>query len=292
LPVDVARKLEAATGIRLVATYGATEFTQNVTQAPRDGEPRYGSAGIRNPDTQIRIVHLDAAGAIMRDCRPNEIGCVLVRSPGNTLGYVDGPDDPSVLRPDGWINNGDLGRLDEDGYLWITGRAKDLIIRSGHNIDPAIIEEALYKSPAVFMAAAVGKPDRYAGELPVAYVQLVAGASVTEDDLKALARAHISDPAAVPREIHVVEEMPLTDVRKIAKPALRRQAAQGVFEAELRKALPADVPFSVQVVADDTDGSVAEIKVSGQAAPASGGLGAQISDVMQGYAMRHRVIRT
>ena len=92
--------------------------------------------------------------------------------PGVFSGYLSESHNRTAFVEPGWVNSGDLGRLDEDGYLWITGRAKDLIIRGGHNIDPMVIEEMLFRHPAVALAAVVGEPDAYAGELPVAYVQL------------------------------------------------------------------------------------------------------------------------
>ena len=91
------------------------------------------------------------------------------------------------------MNSGDLGRQDEDGYFWLTGRSKELIIRGGHNIDPKIIEEALHRHPAVIEAAAVGRPDAYAGELPVAYVCVKRGQRVSSDELIAFCGAMISE---------------------------------------------------------------------------------------------------
>src|SRR4029077_17705278 len=104
--------------------------------------------------------------------------------------------DAGVFTPDGWFNSGDLGRIDTDGSLWVTGRVKDVIIRGGHKIDPSVIEETLLKHPDVLWAAAVGKPDAYAGELPVAYVQLVAGAHATADDIRDFAQAQLPERAA------------------------------------------------------------------------------------------------
>ena len=173
-PAEVARQLEKTCGVRMMASYGATEYTQNVAQPPRDGDARYGSAGLRLPYTQIKIVDIDDAGNITREHGVDEIGLVVVKGPSVTPGYVDDEANKGILLPDGWFNSGDLGRIDADGYLWITGRAKDIIIRGGHNIDPTVIEDTLLKHPEVVLAAAVSMPDSYAGELPVAYVQLVA----------------------------------------------------------------------------------------------------------------------
>jgi fatty-acyl-CoA synthase len=283
LPIEVAKTFERNLGIRILATYGATEFTQNVTQAPRDGEPRYGSAGIRNPYTEIKIVHLDARGQIARACDTDEVGVVLVKSPGTTPGYIGVDRDPTIFLNEGWINNGDLGRLDADGYLWLTGRAKDLIIRSGHNIDPRVIEDVLYQHPAVFMAAAVGKPDAYAGELPVAYVQLREQTTAGEDELRSFVRDRISDPVAVPRNIYITEQMPLTDVRKIAKPLLRLDCARLTFLDALRPVIPAGAELEVRVEPHRQHGTLTTVELR-RVAGDRGSLARQITDVMQAYA--------
>ena len=232
-PAEIARQLEAMTGVRMLLTYGATEYTQNVAQAPRDGDPKFGSAGLRLPYTQIKAVEIDDNGAIKRDCGVDEIGVVVVKGPSVTPGYVDPKYDAGIFTRDGWFNSGDLGRIDADGYLWLTGRVKDVIIRGGHNIDPSVIEETLLKHKDVLLAAAVSKPDAYAGELPIAYVQLVPGARASADDIRDFAQAHIPERAAAPKEIVIVEKMPLTDVQKPAKVELRRDAARRAFQEVL-----------------------------------------------------------
>ena len=189
-PAEVARQIESLIGVRVLLTYGATEYTQNVTQAPRDGDPKFGSPGIRLPYTQVKTVELDG-DMIKRECGTDEIGVVVVKGPSITPGYLEPKYNEGVFTRDGWFNSGDLGRLDADGYLWLTGRVKDVIIRSGHNIDPSVIEETLLKHHEVMLAAAVSKPDAYAGELPIAYVQLVPGrARIGRGDPRLRPRAH------------------------------------------------------------------------------------------------------
>lgn len=260
-PAEVARQLEAICKVTMFGSYGATEYTQNVAQPPRDGDPRYGSAGIRLPYTEIKIVELDDAGRITRECATDEIGLVVVRGPSITPGYVEEAYNAGVILPDGWFNSGDLGRIDPDGYLWLTGRAKDVIIRGGHNIDPSVIEETLLKHREVVLAAAVSKPDSYAGELPIAYVQLVPGAQATADELQAFAQANTPERAATPKEVILVEKMPLTDIGKPAKVQLRLDAARRAFTTAL-----ADVAgsgrVSVDMVADPKAGNRAVIKVA------------------------------
>lgn len=283
-PAEIARNLEQITGVRMLLSYGSTEFCQNITQAPRDGDPKYGSAGIRLPYTQVRVVKLTPEGAIDRDCAVDEIGAVVAKGPSITPGYLDSRYDQGVLFGDGWINNGDLGRLDADGYLWLTGRAKDVIIRGGHNIDPAVIEETLLKHPDVLLAAAVGRPDAYAGELPVAYVQLVANAKASADELSRFVLDTIPERAAAPKEITILPRMPLTDVGKPAKPQLRRDAAQRAFSDVLSEAAGPQARVGVAVEPDAAAGSKAVITLTAADAGAKADVESRIRMVMSAYA--------
>ena len=146
-----------------------------------------------------------------------------------------------------FFRTGDLGYLDEDGYLFITGRAKDLIIRGGHNIDPALAEEALASHPAVAMAGVIGQPDGRVGELPCAYVELIKGSDVSEAELIKHAENNIGEKAAVPKYLELVEEMPKTPIGKIFKPELRKRAITRVYNEALEKA---GLPARVQEVID------------------------------------------
>jgi fatty-acyl-CoA synthase len=266
LPAGLGTAIEQMINVRVLASYGATEFTQNVTQAPRDGDPKYGSAGIRLPYTSVKTVELDADGEIARDCAVDEIGLVVVKGPSVTPGYVDDRHNDGLFTRDGWIKNGDLGRIDADGFLWITGRAKDVIIRGGHNIDPSVIEETLQRHPDVLLAAAVAKPDAYAGELPVAYVQLVREATATAEDLARFVADNIPERAAAPKEITILDRMPLTDVGKPAKAQLRREAAQRTLRAALVDAVGA--PVDVDVISDPAAGTRAVLLITGPKAAA------------------------
>ena len=143
------------------------------------------------------------------------------------------------------MDTGDLGRLDEDGYVWLQGRAKDLIIRSGHNIDPRLIEETLASHPAVSMAAAVGQPDSYAGEIPVAYVTLAPEQNISDEELHAFARENVSERPAAPARVEILSSMPLTTIGKIYKPVLRAQAAAFVAREVLQDILPEQVSVAV-----------------------------------------------
>lgn len=247
LATELMRNFETQTGLVVVEGYGQTEGTCASSINPRFGERKVGSVGLRLPYTQVRTVIVDENGLAVRDCEPNEVGVIAISGPTVFNGYKQLHQNQGQWVDEGWFNTGDLGRLDEDGYLWLTGRSKDLIIRGGHNIDPIVIEEALYKHPDVQEAAAVGKPDARVGELPVAYVQLRAGASVTEEALLKFAAEQISERAAVPKDMYLVDEMPLTAVGKIFKPDLRADVIRRTVEDELDTKLPENFQVSVDV---------------------------------------------
>jgi fatty-acyl-CoA synthase len=283
LPAEIGREFERMIGIRTLLIYGSTETTQSICQPPRDGDPRYGSSGIRFPYSQVKAVKLDRAGEIERECAPGEAGVIVVKGPSVTPGYVDPKHNEGVFTREGYFKSGDIGRFDQDGYLWITGRVKDLIIRSGHNIEPAIIEDALLRHPEVVLAAAVAKPDAYAGELPIAYVQLVKGAKTTGEQLAAFALQHISERPAAPKEVIVLERMPLTDVEKPDKVKLRQDAAERAYRAALADALGADARYSVCVRPDEMHGTVVDVSLAATDTEARAELERRVHAVMKAY---------
>jgi len=186
---------------------------------------RIGSIGLSLPYQSMRLVVLDPDGKYIRSASVAEIGTIVIRGPNVFEGYLSEEHNRSLwIEVDGakWLNTGDLGRQDAEGYFWLTGRSKELIIRSGHNIDPMLIEEPLLRHPDVQMAAAVARPDSHCGELPVAYVQLRAGATASEEALLEHARNNIGERAAWPKAIRVIDQMPQTAVGKLFKPALKK----------------------------------------------------------------------
>ncbi len=233
LPISVRREFERVSGVRILNSYGLTENTASVAIEPRDGQPREGSSGVPVPYTRVRIRRLEHTETASEICGPNQTGMIEVSGPGVALGYVNDGHTQASRTADGWLITGDLGRIDTDGNLFVTGRSKDIIIRGGHNIDPGLIEDALLQSPEVLLAAAVGKPDAHAGELPVVYVQLVAGSRITEADLLARVAARIAERAAIPKDIFIVDKIPLTDAGKPAKVRLRHDAAERTFRSAL-----------------------------------------------------------
>jgi fatty-acyl-CoA synthase len=240
LPPSVRDDFAAHTGRRLLEGYGLTEATCASTFTPPGGE-RAGSVGRPLPGQRVKAVRIGDDGS-WTDCEPGEVGVLAIGGPAVFAGYVTDPVQagPRVSRDgivrDGWLNTGDLGRVDPDGYVHLTGRAKDLIIRGGHNIDPRVIEDALLRHPAVAAAAAVGRPDRHAGEVPVAYVVPTDPDRFDEDELLAWATTAIGEPAARPKRIHRLDEIPLTAVGKQYKPALSADAAQRAVADALAEA--------------------------------------------------------
>ena len=243
LPSSVREGFARHTGRRLLEGYGLTEATCASTWT-RPGEERPGSVGRALPGQQVKAVRIGDDGC-WADCAPGQTGVLAIGGPAVFAGYVTDPalGGPRVSREgivcDGWLNTGDLGSVDADGFVYLTGRAKDLIIRGGHNIDPRVIEEALLRHPAVRNAAAVGRPDRHSGEVPVAYVVPAGPGQFDEAELLGWAAAAIGEPAARPKHIHPVDAIPVTEVGKHFKPALAADAAaRAVTDALTAAGLP------------------------------------------------------
>ncbi|MFK7762186.1 MAG: acyl-CoA synthetase [Roseobacter sp.] len=261
LPLELFRRFEKATGVTLVEGYGLTEATCLVSCNPTDGVKKVGSIGIPFPYCDVKIFKVTPEGPV--EAGVDEIGEICVSNPGVYVGQTYTENDKNVgLFHGDFLRTGDLGRLDPDGYIWITGRAKDLIIRGGHNIDPAEIEEALLHHEAVAFAGAIGQPDAHSGEVPCAFVELVAGATVSEQELMAFCVAHVQERAAQPKHMTIMPELPKTAVGKIFKPDLRKMAIERIYNQTLQNA-----GLDARVVSVDDDkkrGLVAQIEAQGE----------------------------
>lgn len=291
IPVAVGDALQKRHGVPVLEVYGMTETASVHTIAYHERPIRLGSVGHAVPYSRVRVVRVDADGRFQGDCATNEIGVVAMAGPGVFSGYLDPRHNQQAFIEPGWVNSGDLGRLDEDGYLWITGRAKDLVIRGGHNIDPAPIEDVLFQHPAVGLAAVVGQPDAYAGELPVAYVQLKPGAVVAAGELETWVRERTPERAAVPVAIHTIEIMPLTGVGKVFKPRLRWDAAQRVLSRILIDALAGTgAEVAVSVGPHGTHGSLAEIVVSCPADASRAQIESAVRERLAPFTLRSEII--
>jgi long-chain acyl-CoA synthetase len=211
---EVARRLPQ---VELAEGYGCTESAALISASPLGGI-RPGSVGKPAPGIEVRIERPDGS----MSTTPNEEGEICVRGPILMTGYWRAPTETADAMRDGWLHTGDVGRLDQDGYLYVVDRLKDLIIRGGINVYPRDIEDEMLTHPDVVAAAVVGRPDPTYGEEVVAFVQLRPGATVTEADLVAYGREHISK-AKYPRDVQVVDAIPLTSVLKTDRKALRAQ---------------------------------------------------------------------
>lgn len=289
MPGEVYKAFEQHTDVSILEGYGLTEATCASSTNPRYGERRVGSIGLRYPYQAMKAVLLDQHGGYVRDCQPNETGTLVVKGPNVFAGYVQEEQNVGLWVADGWLNTGDLGRQDEDGYFWLSGRAKDLIIRGGHNLDPAVIEEALYTHPAVALAAAVGKPDAYAGELPVAYVTLKTGATVTEQALLDYAQQTVKERAAIPKSIVILDQMPVTAVGKIFKPPLRCDAVRRVYAEALSAILPAHLSWEIQVEQDHQYGMLATLVLSGVPEEQRAHFDEQIARALGAYVVKYQI---
>ncbi len=274
------KAFERHVGASVIEGYGMTEAGALITCNPIAGEVRPGSVGLRMPYVEV-LVGRSAEDGTLRPCDAGETGDVFIRGPGVTRGYRRDADNVGAF-VEGWFRTGDCGRLDADGYLWLTGRSKDLIIRSGHNIDPSIVEEALRRHPDVEQCSAVGYPDAYAGEVPAAYVRLRGGAGASADDLKAFAREAVAERPAAPAHVFILDDIPVTAVGKLFKPPLRRLATAHAYQAAAETTLAGRCAAMVEIV--DDGGLRAQITLSGAPTEVLAVLRAEISEALGRFA--------
>ena len=261
MPLELFNRFTKSAGCPIIEGYGLTEATVLVSINPVHGEKRVGSVGIQFPYTDVKIIAQKGSGP--QECAADEIGEICVSGPGVNAPetYTEADKNADLYYHETYLRTGDLGRKDPEGYIWITGRAKDLIIRGGHNIDPAEIEDALLAHQDVAFAGAIGQPDAHSGELPCAYVELIGGGTATAEELMAHAKKHIHERAAFPKHIEVLEELPKTAVGKVFKPDLRKSAILRVYNKALEDA---GVAARVTAVVDDKKrGLVAQLAANG-----------------------------
>ena len=293
LAPELAARFKRLFGLHVHESLGMTEMAGISTITPPGVEGPAGCVGFRLPYSQLRIVALDEHGnASDRDLPAGEQGMVLFKSPNLFSGFLDPADNAKAFTADGWLATGDLGWLDDQGRLNLSGRSKDLIIRSGHNIDPKVIEDALGAHPAVQLCAAVGAPDAYAGELPVVFVTLVPGASASEAELLAFTAGRVDEAPARPKSVTVIEHMPMTNVGKIYKPELRSLAARKVADAlvdEVCADLGLGVAARPQVQADG-ESALKVVIDTAAAGPLAAQLQSQLQQVLGRLPVKAQVI--
>lgn len=232
MPAELAVRFERQFGLHVHESFGMTEMAGISSITPPGVVGPAGCVGFAPPYARLRIVALDSTGGASNTDMPvGEQGVVLFKSPNVFPGFLDPLDTEQAFTTDGWLATGDLGWLDDQGRLNLSGRSKDLIIRSGHNIDPKTIEDALSAHPCVQLCAAVGAPDAYAGELPVVFVTLVPGTTASEAQLLDYVGQRVDEAPARPKSVTILPVMPMTNVGKIYKPELRLLAAQSSVAA-------------------------------------------------------------
>jgi long-chain acyl-CoA synthetase len=215
--VELLDKFESRYGIPIIEGYGLSEGSCASTLNPLNGPRKPGTVGLPLPGQTIRIA--DTNGNPVAD---GEAGEVLIQGPNVMRGYLNRPDETAKTLVDGWLHTGDIGRLDEDGYLILVDRAKDMIIRGGENIYPKEIEAVVYQLPDVAEAAVVGRPNAVYGEEPVLFVSLTSGSALDRAEI----RAYLTESLAkykLPVEITILAELPKNPVGKIDKPSLRKK---------------------------------------------------------------------
>jgi fatty-acyl-CoA synthase len=238
----------------------------------------------------MKIFITDDEGKFARDAETDEIGTICIKGPNVFKGYMEERHNKNLWPKPDWLNTGDMGRQDSDGYFWITGRKKELIIRGGHNIDPALVEEPLYQLQDVQVAAAVGRPDPRVGEVPVAYVQLAEGSDLTPDKIMQHLEKTVGERAAIPKEVIIIDEVPLTTVGKVFKPALKWETIKKVYHHELQSLGDAVENVDIHVGEDKVHGSIATITIKPSPSASEDEIKKKVDDVLGSYTIRYRVM--
>ncbi|WP_068673318.1 long-chain fatty acid--CoA ligase [Oceanobacillus sp. Castelsardo] len=222
MPVEIIRSFEEKTGAKIVEGYGLSESSPTTHCNPLFATRKAGSVGIGVPSTDYKIVDLATGDD---ELPAGEAGEIIIKGPQVMKGYWNMPEETAHTLRDGWLYTGDIAYMDEDGYLYIVDRKKDLIIASGYNVYPRDVEEVLYEHPSIQEAVVVGVPDPYRGETVKAVVVLKGGSTCTEDELTSYCRANLS-AYKVPRIIEFRKELPKTGVGKILRRKIREESSQ------------------------------------------------------------------
>jgi fatty-acyl-CoA synthase len=225
LPLELKNAFEQRFNCSVSNGYGMTESSCLIARVLPGYYVEGVAVGNSIPYTRVIAAQL-IDNKISRVCAPDEAGLILVKGPNIFQGYLNASDNEGAWVEGEWFNTGDLGVINALGHIRLTGRAKDLIIRGGHNIDPQIIEDALMAHSAVIQSVAIGQPDTHSGEIPIAYVVVKDRQQITSAELLAHCQEHISERAAIPKRIEILESIPLTAVGKVFKPLLRNKATE------------------------------------------------------------------
>lgn len=222
MPLELMRDFEAKTGAVVLEGYGLSEASPVTHCNPPFAARKPGTVGIGMPLTEYKVVDV-ATGT--QELPPGEVGELIIRGPQVMKGYWNMPEETAVTLRDGWLYTGDLASIDEEGYVTIVDRKKDMIIAGGYNIYPREVEEVLYEHPAVKEAVVIGVPDSYRGETVKAVIVLKDGQQANEDDIIRHCRKNLAS-YKVPRIVEFRTELPKTNVGKILRRALREEASR------------------------------------------------------------------
>jgi fatty-acyl-CoA synthase len=264
-PPEIERRYLATWGGPCVQqVYGMTELAGGIAHDVTGVRPRPEAVGTKNPMVELAIL---SQGKLHTGPWPSPTGELLTRGPQVFPGYVDKMQTEDAFHQ-GWLRTGDVCRIDADGFIYIMGRAKDIIIRGGHNIDPRTIEDAALGFPGVALAAAVGRPDAYAGEVPMLFVSAQPGVMIDQAALADYVQEKIMEPPARPRAVAIIADMPVTAVGKIFKPKLREIAARAAAR-ELLKTEGLLDEVSVEAITDPSRGLYLLLKAPAEKAVAA-----------------------
>lgn len=220
MPVELLNEFERKTGAKILEGYGLSEASPTTHCNPPFAERKAGTVGLGMPNTAYKVVDV-ATGT--QEVPVGELGELIISGPQVMKGYWNMPEETAVTLRDGWLFTGDIARMDEDGYVSIVDRKKDLIIASGYNVYPRDIEEVLYEHPSVQEAVVIGVPDQYRGETVKAFIVLKSEKTATAEQIIEYCREHLS-AYKVPAFIEFRVELPKTNVGKILRRALREEA--------------------------------------------------------------------
>ncbi|WP_262974672.1 AMP-binding protein [Pseudoalteromonas sp. TB51] len=290
LSSDLQALFTKLTNTPLVEGYGSTEGSSVSTLMPVNPINKEASVGLPIPGITLKIADINEQGTLVKICDTLDVGEIIITGNNVFPGYVEDAHNQGawVVDENGqqYFRTGDLGKIDESGYVSLCGRQKELIIRGGHNIDPKMIEDAATSHPDVTLAAAVPRPDSYAGEVPVLYVTLSPNSTLKLDALTAYVSANIPERAAIPKAIYIIDEIPLTAVGKIYKPELvcleiKQTITEALSEQLINKAV------QINVFADKKLGIKATILVNEDELNA---LQQQIKTLLTPYSFNYEVL--
>jgi long-chain acyl-CoA synthetase len=229
LPVEVLQRFEELTGSKITEGFGLTETSPLTHANPLHGLRKVGSVGIPFPGTDLKVVDVETGE---EELGFDEEGELCMAGPQIMAGYWNQPDETANTLRDGWVYTGDLARIDEDGYTFIVGRKKDMIVASGYNIYPDEVDQVLFAHPAVLEAATIGVPDPKRGETVKSFIVLKPDATATEDEIQEHCRRELA-PFKVPRQVEFIDELPKSSMMKILRRELRdRETAAMEVEKE------------------------------------------------------------